>query len=178
MSKLSEAMGTRDESDGPLDEQETFERFFEARYELLLRALFLVTGSLDEAEDATQEAFVRAYERWGQVSRGTNPAGYVYRTALNIHRSRLRRIRVEVRRWFASPSPDALAASDDRDELRRALARLPRGQREALVMIEWLGMTDDETAEALGVAPVTVRVRASRARSALNRVLSEGGLDD
>lgn len=145
----------------------TFEAFFETRYERLLRAVFLVTGDRHEAEDLAQEAFVKAYERWGRIRGMANPGGYLYRTALNAHRSRLRRLAVAARKAFAMREPDPLAASDDRDAIRRALAALPAGQREAIVLVEWLGMSDGEAGEVLGVSAGAVRVRISRARETL-----------
>lgn len=158
-----------------LAEARSFEDFFEANYERLLRAVYLVTGNPGEAEDLAQEAFVKVYERWDRVARSENPAGYLYRTAINTHHSRLRRLAVAARKTFAPRHADALEASDDRDEIRRVLAVLPEGQREAIVLVEWLGMTDEEAGEVLGVAPVTVRVRISRARQTLRQ--TRGDLD-
>ena len=174
MGKFADAV---DEAGGAVSEPEDFEEFFAATYEPVLRALFLVTGSIPEAEDVAQEAFVRLCERWDSVRQRSNPAGYAYRTALNVYRSRLRRLRVAARRVIRPIAPDPLAASEDRDELRRALEKIPRGQREALVLVEWLGMRDEEAGEVLGVAPVTIRVRISRARHAL-REMSGGERDE
>jgi RNA polymerase sigma-70 factor (ECF subfamily) len=153
---------------------ESFEEFFEATYERLLRTLFLVAGNRQEAEDAAQEAFVRVYERWESVRGRPNPAGYTYRVALNVHRSRLRRVRAAARRVWIDSQPDEITAADDRDEVDRALAKLPRGHREALVLVEWLGMSDEEAGRVLGVAPVTVRVRLSRARQRMRTEMTGG----
>lgn len=174
---MAESADAVDEAGAAVDEPENFEDFFVATYEPVLRALFLVTGSIPEAEDVAQEAFVRIYERWDSVRQRPNPAGYAYRTALNVYRSRLRRLRVAARQVIRPIALDPLAASEDRDELRRALGMIPRGQREALVLVEWLGMRDEEAGEVLGVAPVTIRVRISRARHAL-REMSEGERDE
>jgi RNA polymerase sigma-70 factor (ECF subfamily) len=144
-----------------------FEAFFHEHYERLLKAVYLVTGNRGEAEDLAQEAFVKVYERWDKVAGLDNPMGYLYRAAINAHTSRLRRLAVAARKTFAPRHADPLEASDDRDQIRRALAGLSEGQREAIVLVEWLGMTDDEAGRVLGVAPVTVRVRISRARQAL-----------
>lgn len=154
--------------------EESFEEFFEGTYERLLRALFLVIGNRQEAEDATQEAFVRVYERWDSVRGRPNPAGYAYRVALNVYRSRLRRVGAAARRIWMEDQPDEIAAADDRDVIGRALATLPRGHREALVLVDWLGMTDEEAGRILGVAPVTVRVRLSRARPRMRAVMMGG----
>jgi RNA polymerase sigma-70 factor (sigma-E family) len=148
-------------------ERTSFEAFFEANYEPVLRAVYLITGDRHEAEDLAQEAFVKAYERWDSLREMHNPAGYVYRTALNAHRSRLRRIAVAARKSFGRREPDPLDASDDRDAIRRALAGLPVGQREAIVLVEWLDLADAEAAVILGISPVAVRVRISRGRKAL-----------
>jgi RNA polymerase sigma-70 factor (ECF subfamily) len=146
----------------------SFEAFFQAEYARLARALYLVTGDPVEAEDLAQEAMVRVYERWDRLSIGEPPVGYLYRTALNLHRSRGRRLAVRMRRAARlSPASDPLSAADDRDELGRMLSSLPETQRAALVLVEWLGMSAEEAAPALGIEPVSVRVRVSRAKAAL-----------
>jgi DNA-directed RNA polymerase specialized sigma24 family protein len=73
-----------------------------------------------------------------------NPAGYLYRTAVNERRSGARRMRVAARRALSPRPADVIAQSDDRDQIRRALALLPVSQREAIVLVEWLGLTDAE----------------------------------
>jgi RNA polymerase sigma-70 factor, ECF subfamily len=154
-----------------------FEPFFEAEYARLARALFLVTGDRSEAEELAQEAMVRVYERWDRVRRMESPAGYLYRTALNLNRSRVRRLAVRARR-LVSPAvaPDPAVAAETRDELGRALSSLPDGQREALVLVEWLGMDPGEAGRVLGIEPVSVRVRISRARATLRGRVE--GVDD
>jgi RNA polymerase sigma-70 factor, ECF subfamily len=153
---------------------QAFEDFFDAQYERLLRVLFLATGDRHEAEDLAQEAFVRVYERWPRVERLENPAGYLYRVALNARRSRLRRIRVagaKALRLRPEPPADPQEAAEDRLSVRRALATLPAGQREAVVLVEWLGLTDAQAGEVLGLTPGAVRTRLHRARSALRDLL-------
>jgi RNA polymerase sigma-70 factor (ECF subfamily) len=158
-----------------------FEEVFAEHYEPVLRALFLLTGDPFEAEDLAQEAFVRIYERRERLSSSGNVAGYVYRTAVNVYRSRLRRVRMTVRR-LGPPRPrdggDRFDAIDDRDELRRAIADLSRGEREALVLVEWVGMSDREAGEVLGTSPGAVRTRISRAKGHLRPALSEGADHD
>jgi RNA polymerase sigma factor (sigma-70 family) len=150
----------------------SFEAFFASHYEPLLRAMYLVTGDRYDAEDLAQESFVKAYERWDRVRGMENAIGYVYRIAINAHRNHVRRTLVGARRAIASLPSDPISATDDRDVLRRALATLPAGQREAIVLVEWLGMTAEEAGPILGVSPVAVRVRISRAKRAL-RFVSE-----
>ena len=144
-----------------------FATFFDAGYDTLLRAMYLMTGDRYEAEELAQDTMVKACERWDRVRAMENPIGYLYRTAVNAHRSRLRRAGLTARRVLSLQRSDPISASDDRDEIRRALAILSETQREAVVLVEWLGLTDVEAGEVLGVSAVAVRVRLSRARTAL-----------
>ena len=59
------------------------------------------------------------------------------------------------------------------DDVARALASLPTGQREAVVLVEWLGMDQEDAAAALGIRPGSVRARLSRAKADLRRMLED-----
>jgi RNA polymerase sigma-70 factor (ECF subfamily) len=154
----------------------TFEEFFEAERERLFRALLLVTHDSAEAEDLMQEAFVRVWERWERVARVEHPAGYLFRTAMNLHRSALRRALTAAKRTLRPPAGrdpfDEVAA---RDEAVRSLAVLTPRQRAAIVVTELLGYNSEEASAILGVRPGTVRTLTSQARAAL---LARKGLDD
>lgn len=154
-----------------------FAAFFAAENVRLARALYLLTGDSGEAEELAQDALVRVYERWERVREMGSPTGYLYRTALNLQRSRLRRLAARARRFSrVQAQADPAKAIEDRDEVARALASLPHGQREALILVEWLGMGAEEAGRVLRIEPVSVRVRLSRARAALRERF--GGQDD
>src|SRR5437879_5302853 len=85
---------------------DTFETFFEQQYANLLRVMYLVTGNRHEAEEVTQDAFVRALERWDRVRAADNRPGYLYRIAVNLYRSKLRRVARAARKTL-NPHPDA-----------------------------------------------------------------------
>ena len=152
-----------------------FEEFFEAQRVRLARALYLVTGSAAEADELAQEAFVRVYERWDRVGRMASPEGYLFRTAMNLHRNRLRwltsRARQLVEPAAAADPADVVA---HRDSIDRAFASLPVGQRRAVVLVEWLGMSQEEAAKTLQIKPGSLRARLSRAKAALRE---QGGRD-
>jgi RNA polymerase sigma-70 factor, ECF subfamily len=151
-----------------------FDEFFQAHYERLLRVLFLASGDRHEAEDLAQEAFVKVYERWDRIRRIDDPVGYLYRVALNARRSRLRRLRVAAAKALhlgSGPAADQHQATEDRLLVRTALSGLPDGQRETLILVEWVGMTDAEAGRALGVSPGAVRTRLHRAKAALRELL-------
>ena len=69
-----------------------FEDFFRGEYERLGAALYLLTGDRLEAEDLAQDAMSRIFERWERVASMDSPVGYLYRTAMNLWRKRLRRL--------------------------------------------------------------------------------------
>jgi len=152
-------------------EQPDFADFFRAEYQTLLRAMYLISGNREEAQELAQDTFVKACERWDRVRGMDNPAGYLYRTAVNTRRSVARRLRLAAQRVLSLRPPDVIAQSDDRDQIRRALALLPVSQREAIVLVEWLGLTDAEAGRVLGVSAGAVRVRISRAKSSLRPLM-------
>jgi RNA polymerase sigma factor (sigma-70 family) len=169
---MIEPMSLRSES--KVGEAPPFDAFFLAEHERLFQALYLLTGDRNEADELAQEALLRAYERWDRVGSMDSPVGYVYRTALNLHRSRLRALVVRVRRAFAAvPAEDfsgTVAASHD---VRTALAQLPRGQREALILVEWLGLGSEEAGRVLGIDASSVRGRLHRGRASLREQLGD-----
>lgn len=146
----------------------TFEEFFESEQERLLKILWMVTGSLHEAEDIVQDAFIRLWDRWPEVAAMESPVGYLHRTAMNIFRNRYRRTKLALRKavGFTDP-PDAFLVIDDRVTVAGALATLTPRQRAALVLTEVLGYPSDEAGRMLGVGASTVRSLAHAARAAL-----------
>jgi RNA polymerase sigma factor (sigma-70 family) len=138
-------------------------------------AVALVAGSRDAAEDAVQEALVRAWERPAGAERIDSLPAWVTRVALNLSKSRLRRLRAEARARDRIGSTGATAADppESRSDVERALFKLPRRQREVTVLRYYLGMDVREVAETLGVTEGTVKTQSSRARRTLAELLGE-----
>jgi RNA polymerase sigma-70 factor (ECF subfamily) len=148
--------------------EHSFEDFFELEQERLLRVLWMVTGSLQEAEDIVQDAFLRVWECWPKVAAMDSPTGYPHHAAMNIFRNRYRRARLGLRTAIgADPPVDAFGPAEDRISVSSALARLTRKQRAALVLTDLLGYPADEAGRMLGVRGSTVRSLSSTARAAL-----------
>jgi RNA polymerase sigma factor (sigma-70 family) len=157
-----------------LDRADDFEAFFEQHHERLFRALWLLTRNRQEAEEVMQDAFLRLWERWDQVIGGPDPVAYLYRTALNVWRSRLRRAAVAARKVIHHiQGDDEIAEVEQRDAVVRALALLPPRQRAAIVLTDVLDLSSERAGEVLGIRPVTVRVLAARARGALAQKMEE-----
>jgi RNA polymerase sigma-70 factor (ECF subfamily) len=152
----------------------SFEAFYLANERRLFRALFVLTGDRDQAEDLAQQAFCRVWERWEHVGGLDDPTGYLFRTAFNTHRSATRRAVRAARRALdvlvhtspvPSPGPADLVA--DRDHVARALTRLTPRQREAVVLTQLLDCDTSHAARIMRIRPATVRVLVSQARSVL-----------
>ena len=152
-----------------------FESFYLAHRLRLFRAMVVVTRDVHAAEELTQDAFVRVWERWDRVRRMENPAGYLHRTAMNGWFQVRRRVARAARRLGGGgEGPDPMAAVEDHDVLVRRLLELPARRRAALVLTEYLDHDSAEAARILGIRPGTVRRLASQGRAAL-RQRGEGG---
>ena len=156
-----------------LGEPVSFEDLFEAEHRRLYAALCMITRDPHEAEEIGQEAFVRVFEKWERVASMADPAGYLYRVAMNVLRSRYRRAKVASRRLVSGSARDEISEIDDRDAVLRMLDGLNAQQRAALVLTAMLGYSSDEAGSLLGMQGSTVRVLKTRARSSLREQYQE-----
>jgi RNA polymerase sigma-70 factor, ECF subfamily len=167
---------TRRRASYVVNEGNSFEEFFHSERDRLFRVMFVITKNREEAEDISQEAFVRVWERWDTVGDMENPIGYLHRTAMNLFRSRYRRALFVARRPVgAASTEDAYDAVDDRQLAVQALGSLAPRQRAAIVLTEVLRYTAEEAGSMLGIRAATVRALHFQARSALKRT---GGRTD
>jgi RNA polymerase sigma factor (sigma-70 family) len=156
----------------PPDEAE-FAGFFRSHYAKLGKAIYLMSGNRSEAEDVAQEAFIKVYARWDRVRVMESPDGYLYQVAINLYRrSRLATSSrtIPLAAVASGSIDDDTSSVDARVDLLRIVRRLPLEQREALVMVEWLGLDANAAAQVLGIAPASVRGRIFRARRTLRSV--------
>lgn len=160
-------------SESELLEPLRFEDLFVSESRRLFGALCLIIGNPSEAEDVGQEAFVRVLERWDRVASMVDPAGYLYRVAMNVFRSRHRRARVAAKRLLTGRQVDEIAAVDDRDVVGRMLRVLSPRQRAALVLTTVLDYSSEEAGEILGLPGSSVRVLTTRARATLRKRTQE-----
>jgi RNA polymerase sigma-70 factor (sigma-E family) len=150
---------------GVQDREAGFEALYEREYAPMIRVAFLLLDSQPAAEEAVHDAFAKVYERWRKVD---DPGAYLRTCVVNRCRDLQRRRRLERERH---PDPgrgyDELGAR----ELLDALAALPMKQRAAVVLRFYEGRSEAEIAEALGVAPGTVKSMVSRALAQLREVV-------
>jgi len=151
-----------------------FDVFFATNRHRLFAALCLTTGDRHEAEEITQDAFVRVLERWSTVSQMDDPSGYLFVTGMNLFRRRLRRSKLAaVIPAQRSGADSAFDTIDDRDVLVRALRALPPRQRAAIVMTTILDIPSDEAARVLRIKDSTVRTLATQARSQMRLTIGD-----
>ena len=158
-------------------------RFQDPVYSLALRML----GSPPAAEDATQEAFIRAWSRLDSF-RGGRFQSWLFTIVANLSRDELRRRgrrpqtsldaarddpdRASLDPADEGPSPEAVAEQGDlRSLLQSALAQLPDDWREVVVLSDVQDLAYDEIAEITGLPLGTVKSRLSRARGRLRDII-------
>lgn len=151
-------------------------------YPRVLGKLLGVTRSLADAEDALQDAVLRALGSWHDTDAPESAEAWLFKVATNAHRDRLRRSRTRERhgdatRALAAQCPWAKIAEPDtlrgwKDELLRLLfacchPSLEEGESAALALSTVLGLSIDEVAQAFVVAPRSMEQRLTRARQRL-----------
>ena len=135
----------------------------------------------EEARDATQNAFVKAWQHLDQFDRSRRFFSWLYRIALNESLNRA------TRRKKAEPLDERLvdrgaspAESAERSErsilIERAVEQLSDSYREVIVLRHWLDLSYDEIAEALHVPAKTVKSRLFSARTRLGEILATMGV--
>jgi RNA polymerase sigma-70 factor (ECF subfamily) len=154
---------------------DSFEAFYAGSATRLATQLYLVTGDLEEARDCVQEAFARAWLRWGTLEQEVgDPHGWVYTVGYRIAVSRFRRRLAFSRALRLTPPPGSIPGpSPEVIAVRDALATLPHGQRAALVLHYFAGLPVDAIASTLGISPSGVKSRLARGRAALAPLLAE-----
>ena len=151
------------------------EELYAASYRRLLGQLIGVTGSVAEAEDVVQEAFVRGLDHPRRLLGADNPEAWLRTVAVNLARSRWRRAQRVVGlapRLVEEPSD---GDTEDSVVLLQALRRLPAGQREVIALHHLADLTVEQVARTLGLPTGTVKARLSRGRAALSALLVEEG---
>lgn len=155
------------------DDGSDLETLYAATYARLVAVVGLVAQDRGEAEEAVQDAFIRLMSCWDRVSRYEDPEAWVRKVALGFVSNRKRKVSRGLRAFARHGTPvDVPGPSGDAVDLKRALDRLPRAQREALVLQD-LGLNVEAIAAHLGVPSGTVKSRLSRARTALVPLLRE-----
>lgn len=144
-----------------------FDQVFRDMVPAVRRLTWRMLGDEASAEDATAEAFIRTLTRWPKVRDLPHRDAWIMRVATNVALDVLRKRRREA--GVASEGEAAWEGDDPvlRMDLSAALAALPRRQREVVVLRHVAGLTEAETAAAMGVSVNTVKTHGARGIAAL-----------
>jgi RNA polymerase sigma factor (sigma-70 family) len=171
--------------DRPLDEDELIERarrgdtsaygaLVRIHQGIAFRTAYVIAGNAADAEEAAQDGFVKAHRALGRFRRGAPFRPWLLQIVANEARNRRRsagrradlalRAAAEVRPGDAVPSPEAALLEDERRaELVAAVNGLREEERDVIACRFFLGLSEEETAQTLGVKPGTVKSRTARA---------------
>ena len=152
---------------------EAFGELFRRHRDRMWAVALRTTRDPEVAADAVQDAFLNAFRRAGAFRGDAQVTTWLHRITVNACLDRLRRQRPTVDLADHDPVEprDAHTAVEVRLDVQEALARLPEGQRLALVLVDMHGMSVAEAAQVLEVAEGTVKSRCSRGREAMARLL-------
>jgi RNA polymerase sigma-70 factor (sigma-E family) len=168
-----------DHEDSRASDDAAFRDYVLARGTALLRIAIMLTGNRPDAEDLVQAALANTYLAWGKINDYAALDAYVRRAMVNTHISWWRRRKLD--EFPTDELPDQVVADHARDSdlaevVRRALDRLPRRMRAAVMLRYFEDMTEPEIAALLGVSLGTVKSTVSRAVARL-RIDAELGED-
>lgn len=138
-----------------------------------------ILGNDADAEDASQEAFLRAFRHIARFDAQRDLSAWLYKLTVNACRDVIRRKRRNEAsgtdtQALAAPDPgpfEAAALQEQRDLTRRAIARLPYKERAAITLRDLEGLTTAQVAAALGTTEATVRSQVSAGRAKLRRYI-------
>ena len=172
---------TTDQSQSDVWQAPTWEELVRDHSDMVFRVAFRLTGNRHDAEDLTQDVFVRAFRSIHSFEPGTL-RGWLHRITTNLFLDQARRRKrlrfdpmadgaEQVRSHARGPQDAMLASSLDHD-VARALADLPPDHRVAVVLCDIEGLSYDEIAQILDVRTTTVSSRIHRGRERLRRSLA------
>ena len=184
----------------PLEEEElverarngdvtAYEQLVRTYQDLAARTAYVITGGAADAQDAAQEAFVKAYYSLGRFRAGAPFRPWLLRIvaneAINRRRSAGRQVGLALRaaegrlQDDAVPSPEGAAlAQDEHRRLVAAMNLLRPEDRLVIAYRYWFDLSESEMADALGCARGTVKSRLSRALTRLRKVMAPPALGD
>src|SRR5438105_10692468 len=158
-----------------LHRDDSFEEAFDHLFARAERVAFRLLGNAAAAEDVAAETLMRTFADWPRVRNLEYRDAWVLRVATNLAIDACRRRKLPVQLAAAASEEDVIALGLT---LAAALSSLPRRQRDAVALHYLSGFSDEEVAQALGIAVGTVKTHIHRGMEALRRALGDdfGGM--
>lgn len=175
----SDRDGVRVATEGAGMDEEAFDAFYQASFGRVVGQIYAMCGSVTEAQDCVQEAFIRAWDRRRALDLDQSPEAWVRTVAYRLAVSRWRRARKSLLppdRAHASRPP--VEPDVTRVALARALQTLPADQRRAIVLHHLCDLSVAEVAAEVGAPTGTVKARLARGRAALAVLLADESTEE
>lgn len=161
------------------DTDALFEQLFREYRQPILNYVHRLVGDGPLAEDLTQRTFVKAYRALGRLPAQANRRAWLYRIATNTCYDHLRRRRLL--KWLPLQEHDEKSLSEsnpehritEKDAVQRGLAKLPPGERAALILYAVEGYSTAEIGAMLGISAGAVKTRLCRARERFRQAYKE-----
>ena len=154
-------------------DDEDFDAFYGAWGPRLVRNIYLGTGDYGRAQDCVQEAFIRAWQRWGRLGGSEDPVAWVrtvaWRLACNDWRRVTRQAAALLRR---GPDPGVIPPSDEAIAVRDILNRLPPHEGLVIALYYFEDLPIRQIADLLSIPEGTVKTRLFRARASIRESLT------
>jgi RNA polymerase sigma factor (sigma-70 family) len=151
-----------------------FDTFYRGTWQRVVTFLYAVSGDLAEAQDVTQEAYARCWQRWSVVSGYGDPEAWVRTVGFRLYLNRWRKARNRLTAYRRhgvdqpiSPPSEATVA------LVAALRKLSAAQRQAVVLHHLLDLPVDEVARQTGTSASNVKARLVKGRQVLGTLLAD-----
>ncbi len=149
-----------------------FDQFFMDHHASLVRSLTAITGDAELAADSVQDAFQRAYLRWGRVSRYDSPAMWVRRVAINRSRDLIRSDQRRRKNEGRAAPDEAVTDPESESHLIPLLKRLPERQRVAMALYYLEGLSVDQVADQMSLSAGAVKYHLHEGRERLRPLLA------
>jgi RNA polymerase sigma-70 factor (ECF subfamily) len=157
-----------------VDDPSGFQAFYAAAWPRLVGQVYPLTGDLAAAEDAVQEAMIRAASHWARIQRYDAPELWVRRVAVRLALNGFRHARRQAALLARLGPPPPVVSLDPEDRaLVEALAKLPRRYREVLVLHHLADLPVEQVSRQLGTPSGTVKGRLVQGRRRLALLLGE-----
>ncbi len=158
-----------------------FEKLYRMHIDKVYGLCLRMTGSVAEAEDCAQEAFIQAWDKLSKFRGDSAFATWLHRIAVNTVLGRMRKSkreqdRIQVASEIA-PAPASIGDSGNLRDLSDAVDRLPEGARHVFVLSGVYGYSHEEASKMLGIAVGTSKAQLHRARRLLSQQLTEQGFE-
>ena len=164
--------------DREMAEEKEFEMFIRSYQNMVFSVSARIVGNLTDAEDITQEVFLKAYDRFTELRTSGTVGGWLKTVATNLSINHLNRYRSRWRFFSEQTEPVEIAAeaepeSDRKEALELAIRKLPDPQRVPLVLFHFEEMSYEEIAAKLQVSLAKIKSDIHRGRETLKRLLTK-----